>query len=429
MAGVVAAAIAAEQVIMTGVEAAAAVAIAAPTAPLKVALTQLDKPQGDDSNLARSNHTLTVIGDKAYLFGGIDASGNLYPPTVHAISLPQEKSQTDPLTSKSTSQADYPPFPTKDISTGELNVPSSRKNHAACAHGNRYVLIHGGEDASGNPIDEGSVIWQWDSETLAWTKLRGTTQLYKSMAPRSGHSILVDDKQGFLVSVGGNSDATRREVWFYDFNQAVWTTLPDLPKDKDLLDVAAYAGNTLYVLSKSPSDPNAVELLSLYLHDNATDREKPLPWETHSFTAPSPCPQPRVGGALVPINTGYGREYLVYMLGLPIDESQAFQADIWTLQLPSRGITGAKVKDYVREKLPKMSSGELTWAEAELVAMEQMESEGKVHPGPRGRFGVDGCLGGRGVVIWGGENAKGEREGDGWILRLAGGYEDYDRRE
>ncbi|KAK4176840.1 hypothetical protein QBC36DRAFT_237971 [Triangularia setosa] len=428
MAGIVAAAIAAEQVIMTGVEAAAAVAIAAPTAPLKVALTQLDNPDSD-TDLIRSHHTLTVIADKAYLFGGVDTSGNLCPPTMHAIALPQAKSQTDPLTSKFTSQVEYPPFPTKDISTGELNVPSPRKNHAACARGNRYVLIHGGEDASGNLIDEGNVIWQWDSETLAWTKLRGATQLYKTMASRSGHSIFVDDKQGFLVSLGGSNDTTCRAVWFYDFNQAVWTTLPDLPSPHELLNAAAYSGNTLYALAKDASDPNTVSLLSLYLYDNATDREKPLPWQTHAFTAHSPCPQPRVGGALVPIATGYGREYLVYMLGLPSDSSRRFQADIWTLQLPSRGITGAKVKDYVREKLPKMKSGELTWAEVELMPMEQMEQQGKVHPGPRGRFGVDGCLGGKGVVFWGGENPKGEREGDGWIVRLAGGYEDYDRRE
>ncbi|KAK0721310.1 hypothetical protein B0T21DRAFT_403966 [Apiosordaria backusii] len=363
MAGVVAAAIAAEQVIMTGVEAAAAVAIAAPTAPLKVALTQLDNPDGD-ADLTRSHHTLTVIADKAYLFGG-------------------------------------------DISTNEVLVPSPRKNHAACARGNRYVLIHGGEDVSGNPIDEGNVIWQWDSETLAWSKLRGTTQLYKTMAPRSGHSIFVDDKQGFLVSLSGSDDTTKREVWFYDFNQAVWTTLPDLPSSHELLDAAAYAGNTLYVLTQDPSNPNIVGgVLSLYLYDNPTDREKPLPWEHHTFQTPSP--QPRVGGGLVPISTGYGREYLVYMLGLPTseDSEKGFQADIWTLQLPSRGITGAKMKDYVREKLPKMKSGEMTWAEVELVAMEQMEHQGKVHPGPRGWFGVDGCLGGRGVVFWGGVNGR-----------------------
>lgn len=44
MAEVAAAAIAAEQVVATGVEAAAAVAIAAPTLPLKISLTHLPNP-------------------------------------------------------------------------------------------------------------------------------------------------------------------------------------------------------------------------------------------------------------------------------------------------------------------------------------------------------------------------------------------------
>jgi hypothetical protein len=49
MAGIAAAAIAAEQVIATGVEAAAAVAIAAPTLPLKISLTHLVNPAPEAS--------------------------------------------------------------------------------------------------------------------------------------------------------------------------------------------------------------------------------------------------------------------------------------------------------------------------------------------------------------------------------------------
>jgi hypothetical protein len=44
MAGIAAAAIAAEQAIATGLEVAAAVAIAAPTLPLKISLTHLANP-------------------------------------------------------------------------------------------------------------------------------------------------------------------------------------------------------------------------------------------------------------------------------------------------------------------------------------------------------------------------------------------------
>lgn len=44
MAEIAAAAVVAEQVVATGVEAAAAVALAVPTLPLKIALTQLPNP-------------------------------------------------------------------------------------------------------------------------------------------------------------------------------------------------------------------------------------------------------------------------------------------------------------------------------------------------------------------------------------------------
>jgi len=50
MAEVAAGAIVAEQVVATGVEAAAIAAVAAPTQPLKVALSQLAKPASHDGS-------------------------------------------------------------------------------------------------------------------------------------------------------------------------------------------------------------------------------------------------------------------------------------------------------------------------------------------------------------------------------------------
>ena len=49
MAGVAAGLIVAEQIIATGVEAAAAVAIAAPTQPVKVSLEQLARVEGENN--------------------------------------------------------------------------------------------------------------------------------------------------------------------------------------------------------------------------------------------------------------------------------------------------------------------------------------------------------------------------------------------
>ena len=66
-----------------------------------------------------------------------------------------------------------------------------------------------------------------------------------------------------------------------------------------------------------------------------------------------------------------------------------------------------------------MDSGKHSWAEVEVLPPADLEeSAGKIHPGPRSAFAVDVMKDKRSVVIWGGVNPKGEREGDGWIIKL-----------
>ncbi|KAK4223682.1 hypothetical protein QBC38DRAFT_43847 [Podospora fimiseda] len=421
MAGVVAGAIAAEQIIATGLEAAAAVVIAAPTQPLKVSLTQLPKPEGYSVSLARSHHTLTVLKNKAYIFGGQHEPSKLCDAIVHTLSLPDDKIHTNPSPTAKTPHTSFPALPVQDAS-GELFQPSPRAEQAACAF-HKFIMIHGGRDAASNPIDnEENVIWLWNTDSLSWSKLRGDTQLYKSMAPRYGHHIFCDEKQGFILLVGGQADAEsiNREAWIYDLNQRVWSALPDAP-GRPL--AAAYTSHTLYIMTEEHG------MQYLDVKATATEREKPLEWaRLDDEPAPAPRPIVREGGALVPIATGHGREYLIYLFGGQPGEK--YYSDIWALQLPSTGYSGAAIKDKIRDKvLPKqVKSGEGSWAEVEILPMQQTEiTSGKVHPGPRGQFGAGRVD--KGVVVWGGVNAKGETEGDGWVVRVATGVADEDRFE
>lgn len=367
--------------------------------------------------LARSSHTVTVIGDKAYIFGGEQAGGKLCNTDVHAISLPSD-------TKPAAEYACYPAFPVKEDSTGDLIVPAPRKGHAACARG-KYVVIQGGSGESGTPIDGGACIWLWDSETLRWAKIHAATQLGASLAPRDGHSVFVDEKQDFLVLHGGRTAAGQTgETWLYDFNAVAWTQLPACPVAPSS---SAFVDDTLYSISSESELSGAIH--TLRLGANSTERSKPdaLKWEKVEFPSnplAAPGPKARVGGALVPISTGYGRYYLAYLFGrakIPGKENEQhpFCSDVWALQIPSHGFTAASVKDVIRDKLPgSIESGVYSWAEIEIVPVEQVEHEGKVHPGPRGFFGASPYLGGKGVVLWGGVSADGAQEADGWLLKI-----------
>lgn len=303
-------------------------------------------------------------------------------------------------------------------------MPSPRKNHAACARG-KYVVIHGGSDDKGGLIDEGACLWMWDSETLRWAKINAATQIGKDLAPREGHSVYVDEKQDILVLHGGSTASGHTgDTWLYDFDAVAWTQLPPCPVAP--LN-SAFVDGSLYSISHDSEVGGSVHVLKL--GSDATERAKPgaLEWEKVDFPSNPlvPGPKSRVGGALVPISTGYGRHYLAYMFGQSEGQGEQTEhpssdcADVWSLQVPSHGFNPAAVKDVIRDKLPgNVESGAYSWAEVEIVPTEQVEHEGKVHPGPRAFFGASSCLEGKGVVFWGGMSAKCEQEADGWLLRI-----------
>lgn len=368
---------------------------------------------------ARSHHTVTVIDGKAYIFGGQRSGGQLCSTEVHAVSLPSQSN------SAASEYACYPALPMKDIQTGETLVPAPRTRHAACARG-KYLIVHGGCDATGAPIDE-SCLWLWDSEHLSWSRVQAASQIGASLAPRFDHHIFVDEEQDVLVLHGGRAGAGHAEsaeTWMYTFDTLAWTEMPSAPVAPRAV---AYADHVLYSITEDPESDVAGAVHFLDIRPNATEREKPdaLRWRTVGFPANplTPGPQPREGGALLPVTTGVGRSYLIYMFGSRAEGGPGlmspageFFSDIWALQLPSHGISGAALKDAIRNTLPRVESGEMSWSEVDILPVEATGHEGKAHPGPRGFFGAD-VVEGRHVVLWGGVSAKGE-EGDGWMLKI-----------
>jgi len=387
-------------------------------------------------SLSRSGHSLSIVKDNAYIFGGETAAGKLAGTEVHVVTL-QASDKPEP---------DYSVIPAvPDVEGGKL--PAARQGHASCGF-NICVAIFGGVDEAGEIIGE-SFIWLFNTGKLSWETLEAATS---GPSPQPRRDARLYDHQNNLVLYGGTnaSGEALKDVWHFSYVDKIWTQLPDAPVSTSN---SAVTDGVLYTITGSDEVSGDLHFLSINTASGQENTWSHVPFPTSPLT---PGPQPRTGAGLLPISTGYGRQYLLYMFGSrdtvhpkisvpggqPTDEPKPdiemkdstpqFWSDMWTYQLPSstpevklttnvyEALKPAKIKDSIRGALG-MDSGKHSWGEVEVQAPSDSDlaaSEGKVHPGPRAAFACDVMKDGKTVVIWGGVNPKGEREGDGWVIRL-----------
>ncbi|KAI1427822.1 hypothetical protein F5Y12DRAFT_711744 [Xylaria sp. FL1777] len=419
MAEVAAGLFAAEEVISTGVQAGAVgYALAKPTMPLKATFSQIATTTGDDSraSLARWDHTVTVINKKAYIFGGQTSHNQLAKNDVHCVALPVKDAPV----------FEYQVLPTLQASEDGV-APTARTQHVACALGN-YIAISGGCDEQGALVDEGEKLRLFNTETSIWAVLEPNSHLERVPVPRRRGTLLCHDENLILYGGLDSGGSELTDVWHFNCATKIWNQLPRAPVASKS---AAISRHTLYLVAASESLSSEVHHLDLNL-----DAQEPPSWKTISIpTNPLiPGPKPRVNGALVPITTGFGRNYLVYFFGERVGNVEKGNlrqwSDLWTFQLPSSdvdvkattnladAIKPTKIKDQIRSKLG-IDTGEASWAEVEVQTPGDLRAhEGKVHPGPRGSFGYDVMPDGSGIVLWGGMSADGQPVGDGWMIVL-----------
>lgn len=434
MAEIAGGALVAEQVISTTVEGGllAGYAVSKPTMPLKATFQQIGKSDFKDDvrELKRSHHSLCIGSDgKAYIFGGELAPGDVCSNDIHRIVLPTKDGEAQH----------------SRIPAGEGEVPFPRTKHSMCVQGHELALF-GGLDDKGHVVDQDSCIWVFDTETCKWRKR--TTSSHASQTagtPQSRFDHKLFSHNGNLILHGGQSaeENLLNDTWFLDLTSGTWSKLPDAPVHSDSV---AFADGTLYAISQQPTESFCrIHTLDIGDHVPSTDPASlltTLAWQAASSSAEDVPPHSRIGAGFFPITTGYGRQYLTYLFGsaaknVPMSTSTTtvstwerseppiFYSDFWTYQIASKStkpkswmdLKPAAIKDGIRNAFGK-ASGENEWAEVEVQAPEQEAHEGKVHPGPRAFFGMDVGADGMGIVLWGGVNPRGEKEGDGWLIRF-----------
>jgi hypothetical protein len=135
---------------------------------------------------------VTVVENKAYIFGGTTSENLLASNDTHAVTVEHSGKP----------EMDYGLIPALST-TEDGEIPASRTNHAACAfHGN--IAIYGGSNEKDELINEKSSLWLFNPERKAWDLL-SPSKVDSTPGPRRNARLF--DYDGSIVLYGG-IDAT-----------------------------------------------------------------------------------------------------------------------------------------------------------------------------------------------------------------------------
>lgn len=386
--------------------------------------------------IARSSHTLNVVNDRAYVFGGEVKPREPVSNNVEAFDLPSSEATT------AGAQESIPPRPSKEGG----DVPVARVGHSsAIARG--LIFIFGGRGgAEMAALEEKGRLWCFDASDKAWTFLDPPpgTDYPES---RSYHSS-TSDGNAIIIHAGCASGGSRlSDTWAFYLDQGRWSHLADAPPPtrggtsicitQDRLyrfggfDGKTELGGQIDFMDLPP--PQAIPNTSSTTPEALQKSSPSTQWRSTPFSLPRDEEKPtsqllsvpanRSLAALHPVATGQGRHYLLLALGegdpSTIGHAGAgkFHQDIWAYALPSPTMSGAGIKDAIRARVPGLGSEVGQWAKVEIKDLKvgAEEAQGGTWTG-RGWFGSEGL--GKGFMIWGGLDEKNERLGDGWILSI-----------
>lgn len=372
-------------------------------------------PQTDrtSSSLSLSHHTITVLHGKAYIFGGRYSKKELAGTNMHVIALPNIDTGDS---------SDYHCIPAIGADGEEhKKIPPSLYSHNTCAIGDN-LYVFGGYTGDGAPNHN---IWKFSTTMLLWFPWRRLELPHvsdSSMATHKNNAFHLGTSITGFEFVDPISDAITGKSTGKD--DAYWEESP-CPEPKPQNPLMTIIDSQICVLATQ-----ADRIVRVHMLDLSTGHSR---WKSTGMAITttdeeynSRYPLARRGAKLLPITTGHGRNYVLLLPGVSIEDETKFINDIWVLQIRSSPDSATIVKDKVRDAISNVTggkvfeggSGEFDWRKVEIEAKEEEPgTEGKSLPGPIAYYAADN-VDGTAVVIWGGVDPKGETNGDGWILKL-----------
>jgi ribosomal protein S6E (S10) len=390
--------------------------------------------------LPRTNHSLSVINGRAYIFGGDLPSGNLANNDMHLVILP----------SSSVLEADYKSIPARP-QTRDGPVPAPRKGHTAVVVENE-IYIFGGQTASKSPEEIGRV-WVYDVISAKWSfhdpkadapypPSRYLHSAVSSDEPGPAHPSenTVDlreqeidasktvpippasDSWGTMFIYGGKSmdgETTLNDVWGFDISARVWFPLPPAPSPARLGASFVLADDILYRVGGEIEDGKVPRVDFLEVGGLLKVRERgeafykvALPallreWTTAPLTAPVNAPVIRQ------VDSGTGKKLL-----LPIS---AGTKTLSAIDVTPSGNTRLAGVDF-----PEQSSDPKTVIDVAVQYLDLYEEVLSEEESARHAFkAVEGFAVSAGteveaanLVIWGGKDETGKPLNKGYLVTI-----------
>lgn len=438
----------------------AAVAIAKSTMPLRATWKRIPT----DTILPRSSHSLSIVKNKAYIFGGEQQPREPVDNHVHVFTLQ----------SANNDEVDYQVIPAR-TSKDEGAVPSARVGHTASVVDDRIYVFGGRGGKAMKPLEENGRVWVFDTKMNQWSYLdpingssypaarsyhaststedpvstfrekvvqdptpfsasEDQTKSDQTLNPLGTTASGFDDHGTVIIHGGCPVSGRASDVWAFNIASRLWSQFPNAPGPARGGPSLTLCGERLYRFGGFDGEKElggsiqSLRLTSCTFDDRGGKGElavAPLSgqWENVEFPAGTPMPGNRSVAGLQPVTTGQGRHYLLLFLGERDPSSSGHEAagkfwdDVWSFQLPPESMTAASFKDAARQ-LFGAKTAEGTWARVDVP--ESSMSGNTEHPGQRGWFAsaqgqdLDPCS----VVLWGGVLGDNSRAGDGWVLTV-----------
>lgn len=415
------------------------------TAPLTATLHRIRAP-----SLPRSSHTLSVVKNHAYIFGGEIQPRTPVDNAMHMIILPSTGGVD-------VQESDY--LRIEAVGTDAVQIPAARVGHTASVIGSKIYIFGGRGGKEMTALEERGRVWVFDTTNRKWSFLdpipgsaypaaRSYHAAASSEAPAApkvhanGADAAapqdVDDHGTLFVHAGCLADGRTGDLWAFDISSRSWAefaSAPGVPRGGTSLTVVkdrVYRFGGFDGKKELGGQVDWLDLRAGTFADKGGQGEMALAastegWKSDVFVGENASgPMDRSVAGLVPVSTGQGRNYLLVYGGETTPSSAGhegagrFLGDFWTFQLKPEGNTAASWKDAIRGVGLGKETGERAMVECKVKDEKgvQVQERQTTPMGERGWFACDGLQDCSGLVVWGGLNEQNERLGDGWIITV-----------